>query len=740
MKLRPGSLSAKLMLIAGGTISIIMIVAIGLLVANARRNTERLLLESAQSQAEVVAGKITAELAEAASAAKSMTGAIAAAQQTGMRDRQTIINMLKSNVDNYPNIFGSWMAERPRALDGRTGGEASGFAGSNKDGVFAPYWTKSASGGVDYSTFNVDYDAPWYKLASASGKGAITEPYIASEVKVLMSSIAYPIIVGGKELGVGGVDISLASLQQSLEALHPLGDGRVFLVSGSGNWLVAPDAGLRMKPMEGSDANAVREAMKAVTPRVVGDLVDGQGVAVTRVVLPFAVPDLQQTWATIVEIPTATLEAPARAEAKMLIIGGIVSLVTILAALWLATTFIVKRPLAMLQTSVDRLGQQDYATEVSNQIRGDEIGRFARALESFRHALASGREAEQLAEKERQQAERQRGANEAERAANAEEQGQVVAAVGKALSALADGDLTHKLDRAFPPAYEALRHDFNRTVERLRETIGMVRKAVAGIDSGSEEIASASQDLARRTEGQAASLEETAAALNEITARVRESADLAKAVAGAVRDARQDAERSGEIVHNTIEAMNQISASSDEIGKIIGVIDDIAFQTNLLALNAGVEAARAGEAGKGFAVVATEVRALAQRSADAAKQIKTLISSSAHQVHSGVELVGLAGQALERIAEQVTAMDGRVQSIAETAKGQAVGLGEVNVAVGQMDQVTQQNAAMVEEATAASQTLRQEAEALSRLVAAFKTADGAGGFASSARRNSLRAA
>jgi methyl-accepting chemotaxis protein len=249
--------------------------------------------------------------------------------------------------------------------------------------------------------------------------------------------------------------------------------------------------------------------------------------------------------------------------------------------------------------------------------------------------------------------------------------------------------------------------------------------ATEGIRSGTGEVSQAADDLSKRTEQQAASLEETAAALDEITATVRKTAEGANQARDVVTTAKADAERSGEVVGGAVAAMAAIDTSSRQISNIIGVIDEIAFQTNLLALNAGVEAARAGEAGKGFAVVASEVRALAQRSADAAQEIKSLISASSQQVGSGVDLVGQAGKALERIVAQVTEISGIVIEIAASAKEQATGLAEVNTAVNQMDQVTQQNAAMVEQSTAASHSLAQEAEELGRLVARFELGTGA---------------
>ncbi len=297
---------------------------------------------------------------------------------------------------------------------------------------------------------------------------------------------------------------------------------------------------------------------------------------------------------------------------------------------------------------------------------------------------------------------------------------QAVLEIGSALEQLAAGDLTYRLEATMPEAYEKLRADLNAAMAQMQDLMLAIVGNVGGIRSGTGEISQAADDLSRRTEQQAASLEETAAALDEITATVRRTAEGAKQAREAVSKTKSDAEHSGDIVRQAVAAMSGIEQSSRKIGQIISVIDEIAFQTNLLALNAGVEAARAGDAGRGFAVVASEVRALAQRSAEAAKEIKTLISASAQQVGSGVKLVGETGEALVRIVSQVTEINNVVGEIANAAQEQATGLAEVNTAINQMDQVTQQNAAMVEQSTAASHALAQETEDLARLTSRFQ--------------------
>ncbi len=295
--------------------------------------------------------------------------------------------------------------------------------------------------------------------------------------------------------------------------------------------------------------------------------------------------------------------------------------------------------------------------------------------------------------------------------------------IGDALTRMAAGDLSFEVTNPFAPDFELLRSNLNAALAQLNGTLSGVSQSSDLLESNSREISDSANDLSRRTEQQAASLEETAAALDEITVNVTNASRRAEEARSATQTADESAARSGRIVAEAVEAMAGIERSSSQVSNIIAVIDEIAFQTNLLALNAGVEAARAGEAGKGFAVVAQEVRELAQRSAQAAKEIKELIRSSSEEVAKGVKLVSETGAALKIIQQQIVSINDHMQAIASSAKEQATGLAEVNTAVNQMDQTTQQNAAMVEESTAASATLAKETAKLREMVAQFQLRD-----------------
>lgn len=406
-------------------------------------------------------------------------------------------------------------------------------------------------------------------------------------------------------------------------------------------------------------------------------------------------------WTLVVEQHRDEVLAPVRHDRTLLILTSLVSALVMTLIGWgFARSFL--KPIDGLRASMQAIGGGDLDAAVPEANRGDEFGQIGQTLVAMQDELKQARAAEDL----RQQMQ--------------SEQTAVVTHISKGLTHLSKGDLTYEICDPFGADHEQLRHDFNTAVQDLRNVMRQVIDSTSSIQAGASEISQASDDLSSRTEAQAATLEETAAALDELTASVKSAAEGARSVEDIVNQAKAEAESSDVVVRNAVGAMTKIEKSSTQISQIISVIDDISFQTNLLALNAGVEAARAGEAGRGFAVVASEVRALAQRSSQAALQIKTLITESTRHVGEGVELVDKAGTALRSIVDRVTHISTLMSNIAEGASEQSVGLGEINTGMTQLDQVTQQNAAMVEESTAASHLLRSDSGKLSNLVAHFQ--------------------
>ena len=400
----------------------------------------------------------------------------------------------------------------------------------------------------------------------------------------------------------------------------------------------------------------------------------------------------------------AQTELGAQSQSTLhLVVGFLLVMALAIPALAILSIWFMARitltPLEQTASTMTRMAAGDYDANEVHEHSNDEIGVLTRAIEHFREAARA----------------RQRGQVEQER---------VVEVLSAGLEQLADGNLAHRIKGDIPAAYEVLRSRFNAALERLGRTMLAVSESAQAVLNGANEIRAASDDLARRNEEQAASLEQTTGAMSRITNGVRETAGSAGEVRRSIGDTHQQASEGGGVVERAVEAMAGIEQSAQEITQIINVIDGIAFQTNLLALNAGVEAARAGEAGKGFAVVATEVRALAQRSAEAAKDIKALITTSTGQVGSGVALVGETGQVLAGIVTRIATINGLITGISEAADNQASGIAVISNSMVEMDKMTQKNAAMVEQATAAARSLADAARELNVMVSHFRTQAG----------------
>ncbi len=714
----------KLILVAGLAIGVLLVAAAVAVSSHTGTIVSKLSNQYADAVSEEAIDKVRADIDAAAAATRAMSGSIASAHEAGLVDRDKYMAIVKPNVLATKSVMGAWFMAEPNALDGKDAEHVGDSAtASNKDGRFSVYWVNdNGAPTLELETDGSDFQQDYYTGVAKRGQSSLVEPYLESIKggQVAMTSVAYPVMSGGKLIGVAGLDMSLDNLSQVLGKMRPLGGGRVMLVSAGGQWVAHPDVNQRLKPYADANADGVRGVLAG------GEAIEIEGVkvgdeAMIRLVRPIAIPDLNARWALVMDVPVAAITGPADRLAKFLMAGGVLITISVLAALFLASVTLVKTPLSGLTRSVDRLSAGRYDEAVPGVDGGDEIGAIARALDGFRHDLADGqrRRAEQEAERAVAEAERQRHAEEAEAFARA--QAKAVANLGEGMERLADGDLIWRMrEDEFQGDAVKMPRDFNAAVESLQATMAGILDAARSIKSGCAEISIAADDLAQRTERQAAGLEQTAAALDQITATVRRSSEGAERARQVTMTAKAAAERSGAVVEEAVQAMGGIERSSQSITQIIGVIDEIAFQTNLLALNAGVEAARAGEAGRGFAVVAQEVRALAQRSADAAKEIKGLISASTQQVGKGVKLVGETGETLREILTQVSEINELVGEIAASSREQAVGLAEVNQAVNQMDQVTQQNAAMVEQSTAASHALSNEAAQLERLIARFQ--------------------
>ena len=511
--------------------------------------------------------------------------------------------------------------------------------------------------------------------------------------------IARPVFNKADErIGVVAYQLPTGQISAAVQNARGVGDtGEIFLVGQDGLMRTNPTSSTENEVLDTRVQNPAVDAAFAKKSGV-GEFMDRNGEMAAWAVQPIEILGL--SWALVIKEDTAELYEPLTDLKRAFLLGGAV---LILMALGLSALFArtLITPINGLRSAMQSVADEDYDVEIPALNRRDEIGGMAQTLDGFRLSLKQAQHDASI----RQQLEQTQKA--------------VVDTLRNGLDRLAHGDLTVRIDDSFDANYEQLRHDFNQSIDSLEVAMRDVIENAELIARESAEISSAADDLSRRTEQQATTLEETAAALDETTKSVDASAKAATRVNGLSTKAREDAEASGQVMGKAVSAIEEIERSSQEIGKIISVIDDIAFQTNLLALNAGVEAARAGDTGRGFAVVAGEVRALANRSSDAAREIKDLIEASGQQVNIGVDLVGKAGTALAGIVESVKEVSGHIGEISDSTSDQSRGLSEINEAVGQLEVVTQKNAVMFEETTAASQALTAGANALHKTIQRF---------------------
>ncbi|MGO8144062.1 methyl-accepting chemotaxis protein [Rhizobium leguminosarum] len=638
----------------------------------------------------------------------------------GNANRAAADDLLKNMLQDNPMALGVWTGWEPNAFDGKDK-DFVGKEGHDTTGRYVPYWVRS--GDKIQHTPLVDYAVSgagdYYQLPFTQKKAVVIEPYVyAVDGKdVLMTSVAKPIMVDGKALGVAGMDISLDDANKAISAVHPMETGYLSLLTGAGSIISHPSAELAGKNIkDGGDLTAGWDQL-IVKPGVAREIAGRDGQTYFSVAYPVKLTtDLN--WYAVVSVPKSTVFAQLNNMAwSAVAITAIAALLLGLAGWLIARKFI--RRIEGVIAETDRIAHGQLDVQLSDKNAKDEIGDLSRSLAILLESNRQKIKLEADAETSRAREEIERQERSVHHAAREDSIKFAVSELGNGLASLSNGDMTIRLERPFADSLDEIRVDFNASVEKLQAALISFSENAAVIQAGSEEIRSGADDLARRTEQQAASVEETAAALEQITTSVKDSTLRAEEAGALVSRTKDGAEKSGEVVRNAVDAMTGIEQSSQSISNIIGVIDDIAFQTNLLALNAGVEAARAGEAGKGFAVVAQEVRELAQRSATAAKEIKALITSSGDQVKRGVDLVGQTGKALQAIVAEVQQINSNVQAVVQAAREQSTGLLEINTAVNQMDQSTQKNAAMVEESNAASHTLVTEVSALSERLAQF---------------------
>jgi len=527
----------------------------------------------------------------------------------------------------------------------------------------------------------------------------------------------------GDKFGLAGIMFIQLPMEKIEEILaNPFGMGKTgeAVILDSANYLVTdlhrtPDDD-RLSSTIGTDLTNLVEGRDVAIGQLDPGSGDQRDIAVARV------DALGLSWYLATLVDHSETQAPATSVRNTIMLAGLLIILATIAVSTLYSRSLTK-PIAPLVANMRALAEGDTTVDLGNEARRDEIGDMVRSVGVFRDAAISKLSLEREAEEIRSLTENERQQHEEQQASEARKVKKAVEALAGGLHRLAEGDLSVSIETSFDGELEVLRSDFNVSIEKLASAMAAVRTNVVAIKGASGEMSVAFEELSKRTEHQAASLEETSAALDQVTNTVKQSAERAAEANTMAAEAKTATDESGKVVSSAVDAMGRIETASREISQIINVIDEIAFQTNLLALNAGVEAARAGEAGKGFAVVAQEVRELAQRAASAAKDIKELINKSGSEVSNGVSLVKATGSVLEKIACQVSSINDHLNSISTASREQATGLQEINTAVNQMDQVTQQNADMVERTKCITQRLTNDAEQLDRLVARFQMDD-----------------
>ena len=679
------SLAATLSKRAAIAIAVMILVGSGFTAAILEVSARQQLLETGRIVSEQAVSQVNGQFERPIGTINAMRAAIESAYRQHQIDRGFHNGIMAGTLRDSPQLLAAWTAWEPNAFDGKDAAFV-GAPGHDQTGRFVPYWHRAGSDVVLEPL--TDYTKPgpgdYYLLAQQGQKPVLVEPYKykIGDRMVLMTSIALPVLANGKAIGVVGGDLALDNLQQRMASLKVPYGGRISVLSAKRAFVVTGDPAKLAEP-----AGPAGDATRFVDTPELG--------RVLRVEEPVQFANFDAPWVVRVDLPVAAVYASTR----MIEMGLAASALFMIAGLaWFVrrtTQRIVAEPLSAVRDEMVAIANGALEAQARPAASAIEIEEMQQALDVFRTNALAKRQFEQ-------------------------EQAAAVSALGDSLARLAMGDITTRLDGQFSAGFAKIQQDFNAALERLDHAIAKAVNNAQSVALGSDEIRTASEDLAKRTERQAAGLQEVTMSIGEINSHVRQAAESAENANAIVVQSQDDIDSSGAVIRRAIEAMSGIERTSGEINEIIGVIDGIAFQTNLLALNAGVEAARAGDAGKGFAVVASEVRALAQRSSDAAHDIKGRIAASSEQIQIGVSLVAEMDKALERIVSRIGEISAYAATIADGAQKQTGSVGEVDQTIRQMDSFTQQNAAMVEETTAATRHLTDQAKHLAALMQQFK--------------------
>ncbi|WP_051960834.1 methyl-accepting chemotaxis protein [Devosia riboflavina] len=684
--------------------------------------------------------------------------AIEGAMQSEVIDRDQLGRIVTQAIEARPTLMGMTLAFEPNQPDGRDA-EFIGHAYSDATGRFVPYFARP-NGELIVEQLDMSPEAgtgDWYDLPIKENRNTLVPPYsyTVGGKTVLMTTVSVVVRKDDKPIGILTSDLTLDTIAGVIGQLKPFDVGTVQLISNNGLWIVNPDPTLAGTPVAPDVAAALKDTARMEQGMA---YVDAAGVQQFAVTTQMQFPGVPEQWTMIMQVPLGTIYAGVDNTRNLAIGAAAILALVALGLVWFGAGFI-SGPIQKMTAIMRELAQGKYDLDVPYQQGKDEIGNMARAVEVFRE---NGLKISQMTEAEAARIvadEQQRRAmmtdlqaafgevvdaaiagdftkrvhaefpdaelNSLARSVNSlvETVDSGVSETGIVLGALAQTDLTVRMQGNFSGAFAKLKNDANAVAETLSDVVGQLKQTSRSIKTATGEILSGANDLSERTTKQAATIEETSAAMEQLAHTVLQNADRARDANADAQLVSRTAEEGGEVMTRATKAMEQISTSSGKISNIIGLIDDIAFQTNLLALNASVEAARAGDAGKGFAVVAVEVRRLAQSAAQASSDVKALIEASSGEVGAGTKLVAEAAAKLAAMLEAARSNSALMEGMARDSREQAAAIEEVTVAVRQMDEMTQHNAALVEQTNAAIEQTEAQASELDRIVAVFHTDD-----------------
>ena len=753
MKLSDLSIQLKLVLGAG----IVFVLAMGgvitgglsLMYQTAGKEAEQSARALLGQYSELAAGQLSNVIAHTEATAAIVEGMIET-----RASRENVARAVQDALQSRPSIVGMTVAFEPDVL-GRDA-LSVGQPYADAQGRFVPYFTQGA-GQLAFEVLDmsdaVDNDN-WYDLPLREDRTVLTAPYpYAVEGKeTLLSTIAVVVHKDGKPAGIVTSDLTLDVIGGVIGALKPFEVGSVMLISHAGTWVASPDPSQIGKPLDAETSAALLDNAAMQT----GQTYEAGGVNHFIVTVPMTFAGVSEQWTMAMTVPTDVIYASVDGMRNMAVAAALVLLAVVLAVVWFGAG-VIARPIRRMTDLMGVLAQGRYDVEVPYQRQKDEIGGMARAVEVFREngmrisQMTEAEAARIISDQQARQAmmsELQLAFGEVVDAAIAGDFSKRVAATfpdaelnslagsvnalvetvdqgisetGKVLEALARTDLTQRMEGQYKGSFAQLQASTNTVAETLSDVVTRLKSTSRSLKTATSEILSGANDLSERTTRQAATIEQTSAAMEQLAQTVLQNADRAHDANSIAQTVSHTAEEGGVVMSQATEAMERITTSSAKISNIIGLIDDIAFQTNLLALNASVEAARAGDAGKGFAVVAVEVRRLAQSAASASADIKALIETSSGEVGAGTRLVAEAAAKLQAMLEAAKSNSRLMEGIARDSREQASAIEEVTVAVRQMDEMTQHNAALVEETNAAIEQTEAQAGELDRIVAVFRT-------------------